>query len=288
MRPRPAPRARTDPQPRRRPRRARQRRRLRTRQRPRAATAGEPAAAQQGHHRAPTAAGRHHDRRRRLAALPDLGTVRSAGRRRSTDLAALTSGQLHRARPIHRHRGPHGRRRAADLGALGYVARASGIDVDARRDHPFVDLGSQTSRWCSSSGGDVLSRFRVRVREVAVSAALVATSAARLGAAPGQAARLSRTRTGIGSWVWSRAGGARIAHRVELDPAGTLSRVKVVDPSFFNWPALPGRPGRHDRSRLPAGQQELQPVLRRQRPLRNEQGAQPPGVPLPHLGSLSG
>jgi Ni,Fe-hydrogenase III large subunit len=30
-----------------------------------------------------------------------------------------------------------------------------------------------------------------------------------------------------------------IAHRVELDANGVLRRVKVVDPSFFNWPALP-------------------------------------------------
>jgi Ni,Fe-hydrogenase III large subunit len=30
-----------------------------------------------------------------------------------------------------------------------------------------------------------------------------------------------------------------IAHRVELDPGGRLVRLKVVDPSFFNWPALP-------------------------------------------------
>ena len=30
-----------------------------------------------------------------------------------------------------------------------------------------------------------------------------------------------------------------VAHRVELAPDGTLSRAKVVDPSFFNWPALP-------------------------------------------------
>ena len=27
-------------------------------------------------------------------------------------------------------------------------------------------------------------------------------------------------------------------HRVEVDEVGTLTRVKVVDPSFFNWPAL--------------------------------------------------
>jgi Ni,Fe-hydrogenase III large subunit len=30
-----------------------------------------------------------------------------------------------------------------------------------------------------------------------------------------------------------------ITHRVELDDNDTLTRVKVVDPSFFNWPALP-------------------------------------------------
>jgi len=28
-------------------------------------------------------------------------------------------------------------------------------------------------------------------------------------------------------------------HRVELDGAGRLSRVAIVDPSFFTWPALP-------------------------------------------------
>ena len=30
-----------------------------------------------------------------------------------------------------------------------------------------------------------------------------------------------------------------IVHRVELTDDGKLSRVKIVDPSFFNWPALP-------------------------------------------------
>jgi Ni,Fe-hydrogenase III large subunit len=30
-----------------------------------------------------------------------------------------------------------------------------------------------------------------------------------------------------------------IAQRVELDGEGTLTRAKIVDPSFFNWPALP-------------------------------------------------
>ncbi|TVT18727.1 formate hydrogenase, partial [Amycolatopsis rhizosphaerae] len=30
-----------------------------------------------------------------------------------------------------------------------------------------------------------------------------------------------------------------IVHRAELDADGILTRLKIVDPSFFNWPALP-------------------------------------------------
>ncbi len=29
-----------------------------------------------------------------------------------------------------------------------------------------------------------------------------------------------------------------VVHRIEVDESGRLARVKVVDPSFFNWPAL--------------------------------------------------
>jgi len=28
-------------------------------------------------------------------------------------------------------------------------------------------------------------------------------------------------------------------HRVELDADSMIARAKIVDPSFFNWPALP-------------------------------------------------
>ncbi|WP_220448782.1 hypothetical protein [Nonomuraea mesophila] len=30
-----------------------------------------------------------------------------------------------------------------------------------------------------------------------------------------------------------------IVHRVQLGAGGGRERIKVVDPSFFNWPALP-------------------------------------------------
>ncbi len=128
---------------------------------------------------------------------------------------------------------------AAHLGALGYVARASGMRVDARSDHPFVDLGQQFTP-AVEDAGDVRARFLVRAREVEASAAIIATLVDSLDGQPVD----SRTphpadptrRAGLGV---VEAWRGTLCHRVELDQAGRLARVKVVDPSFFNWPALP-------------------------------------------------
>jgi hypothetical protein len=50
----------------------------------------------------------------------------------------------------------------------------------------------------------------------------------------------ARTPSGVGSGLGLVEGWrGTVAHRVELDDTGRLSRAKVVDPSFFNWPALP-------------------------------------------------
>jgi Ni,Fe-hydrogenase III large subunit len=86
--------------------------------------------------------------------------------------------------------------------------------------------------------GDVASRYLVRARELAVSAPLIASLSQRLRG--GTCTGAARTPSGVGSGVglvegWRRA----VAHRVELDDTRRLSRAKVVDPSFFNWPALP-------------------------------------------------
>jgi len=144
------------------------------------------------------------------------------------------------------------------LGVLGYVGRASGIDVDARRDHPSVDLGPDFSV-VTHEGGDVLARYAVRAGEVAVSAAILPhlTDLALGGSGTG---RHGDVRDSEGTAGGERAaypvpdgttGGpaaglgvveawrGTLCHRVELAPDGRLTRVKIVDPSFFNWPGLP-------------------------------------------------
>ncbi|PWI13135.1 formate hydrogenase [Streptomyces sp. Act143] len=128
---------------------------------------------------------------------------------------------------------------AREIGCLGYVARASGIADDARIAHPFTDHGTRLTGSVHDSG-DVLARFLVRAEEIDVSLALVAQFSEELRA---PAAVLAPTpapgtgpRTGVGLVEGWRG---TIATRVELAPDGTLARVKPVDPSFFNWPALP-------------------------------------------------
>ena len=129
---------------------------------------------------------------------------------------------------------------ARQLGALGYVARASGVDIDARRDHPFVDRrtpGSACRRrdratswpasWCAP-------RRSPSRRPWSPSLAGLPARRRRSTAGPGRAGRAGGPGAGVVE-AWR----GTLCHRVELDADGRLARVKVVDPSFFNWPALP-------------------------------------------------
>ncbi|WP_328935107.1 MULTISPECIES: NADH-quinone oxidoreductase subunit C [unclassified Streptomyces] len=127
---------------------------------------------------------------------------------------------------------------ARDIGCLGYVARASGLNQDARIAHPFAPHGHPVNVPVHTSG-DVLARFLVRAEEIDASLALIrelrdcVATGPVLGPAPAAGAG---PRSGVGLVEGWRG---TIATRVELAADGTLKRVKPVDPSFFNWPALP-------------------------------------------------
>ncbi|WP_369394319.1 NADH-quinone oxidoreductase subunit C [Streptomyces sp. CG1] len=128
---------------------------------------------------------------------------------------------------------------AREIGCLGYAARASGLAHDARVAHPFTDRGMRPGIPVHTSG-DVLARFLVRAEEIDTSLALIdhlaeGLTAPRAVVGPPPAPS-TRPRSGVGLVEGWRG---TIATRVELAADGTLTRVKPVDPSFFNWPALP-------------------------------------------------
>jgi len=125
---------------------------------------------------------------------------------------------------------------AHDLGALGPVARASGIDVDARRSHPFL-LDTAGVAAATETAGDVMARFMVRTEEISHSIdllnRLIPQASPGLFFGPHSPARDPVSGVGlVEGWRGT------IAHRVEISN-GIVTRLKIVDPSFMTWPALP-------------------------------------------------
>ncbi|EFG77561.1 respiratory-chain NADH dehydrogenase, 30 Kd subunit [Mycobacterium parascrofulaceum ATCC BAA-614] len=168
-----------------------------------------------------------------VRALPDVAALQSV----AADLAEITELTLRNTVVYDRFAGTAVLHEddARALGCLGYVARASGVRTDARLEHPTTALPVTEVR---AAAGDVLARYTLRRDEFAASTELVRhltelhygpTEYAETMPAPGAA------RSGIGIVEGWRG---TIVHRVEID-AGRISRAKIVDPSWFNWPALP-------------------------------------------------
>ncbi len=59
--------------------------------------------------------------------------------------------------------GPLSQDAARSLGVVGPPARASGLRIDARIDHPYAAYDEIVPRICVETGGDTWSRVLVRV-----------------------------------------------------------------------------------------------------------------------------
>jgi len=125
---------------------------------------------------------------------------------------------------------------ARELGAVGVVARSSGVRMDVRRDHPYGHYRNITVETPHSQHGDVLARARIRIDEARVSARLIADTLNELAAgmirtqAPhdGSAEGVSAVESPRGEllyWIRIRE--------------GRIERCHIKSPSFQNWPCLP-------------------------------------------------
>jgi Ni,Fe-hydrogenase III large subunit/Ni,Fe-hydrogenase III component G len=127
---------------------------------------------------------------------------------------------------------------ARDLGVVGIAARASGLDLDLRRDLPHDAYSGLHFEVPVEDGGDVRARLMVRAREVEQSLRILRQVLPGLpegnvlgrlpDTLPGNAAALG----------WAEGWRGECLHWVATDEKGRLARVKVTDPSFKNWPAL--------------------------------------------------
>ena len=129
------------------------------------------------------------------------------------------------------------REHAQAFGVVGVVARASGIDADARRDHRFAAYDELELEVQVLASGDVKARFLVRAAEIKQAARLVRQIWLALPSGS-VAVEATVTEPGVPAFGVVEGWRGRIVHWLMTAADGTLERVKIVDPSFFNWPAL--------------------------------------------------
>jgi Ni,Fe-hydrogenase III large subunit/Ni,Fe-hydrogenase III component G len=127
--------------------------------------------------------------------------------------------------------------KACDLGIVGVGGRASGVDRDVRRDHPYAAYDSVSFRVPVYREGDVLRRMQVRADEVRESVGIIRAIEPGLRSGPHRVALppLPPDRCALSAVEGWRG---EIFHWIRTGPGNCLERCKVKDPSLNNWPAL--------------------------------------------------
>ncbi len=130
-------------------------------------------------------------------------------------------------------------RDALALGVTGVAARASGIDRDARRDHPHAAYAGEEVAVATEADGDVHARLNVRAAEARESMRLIR---ALLGSVPSGPICAPMPEVlppwGIGLASIESPRGAAI-HWLRSDRAGRIDRYHLRSASYANWPAVP-------------------------------------------------
>jgi len=127
--------------------------------------------------------------------------------------------------------------KARDLGIVGVAGRASGVDLDVRRDHPYACYAQYDMQTPVYEAGDVWHRVQVRIDQVRASLkVLLAAASEEDRGEPFIPVR----RIPAGSCALGAVEGWRgeILHWVRIGEDECLERCKIKDPSLSNWPAL--------------------------------------------------
>jgi Ni,Fe-hydrogenase III large subunit len=123
------------------------------------------------------------------------------------------------------------------LGIVGVGGRASGVDLDVRRDHPYEAYRRLPFRVPVYQAGDVRHRMQVRIDEVGQSIQMIRAAAARLPDGPHRAPvqPIPPDRCALSAVEGWRG---EILYWIRTGDGSRLERCKVKDPSINNWPAI--------------------------------------------------
>jgi len=126
---------------------------------------------------------------------------------------------------------------AIAFGAVGPLARASGLDMDLRRDNPYLAYDRLKFTVPVQQAGDVLARVVVRALEMLESCTIV--EQAIEGMPPGALHTGDIYSVPAGeAIVRSEAPRGEVFYYVESDGSDTVARLKIRTPTFLNIPTV--------------------------------------------------
>jgi Ni,Fe-hydrogenase III large subunit len=129
------------------------------------------------------------------------------------------------------------REEAIRMGALGPVARASGVVGDLRKLASYAAYDELEFDVPVESGGDVAARIVVRALEMLESCRLVEQALARMPVGPIHCGDFPAVPTGF-AVARVEAPRGEVLYYVESDGSDTPTRVKIRTPSFMNIPTV--------------------------------------------------
>jgi NADH-quinone oxidoreductase subunit D len=128
------------------------------------------------------------------------------------------------------------REAAIDYSALGPTARASGIDIDVRRDHPYASYDRIKWNVITQNEGDVFAKAVVRVLEMYESIRIIRQCLDKMPQGPIDAnVKEIPPGEGIGHCEAPRG---ECFHYVKSDGTNSPVRHKVRAPTYMNFPTF--------------------------------------------------
>jgi Ni,Fe-hydrogenase III large subunit len=121
---------------------------------------------------------------------------------------------------------------------VGPTARGSGIDIDARRDHPFAAYDEVEFEVCVEQGGDIWARTLVRIRETIESIRILRQLLDKMPGGPviAEFDEIPSYRAGVSSVEAPRG---EVHHYVMTGPDNRPYRWRVRAPSYNNLQVIP-------------------------------------------------
>jgi Ni,Fe-hydrogenase III large subunit len=147
---------------------------------------------------------------------------------------------------------------AIRYGAVGPVARASGVDIDLRRDNPYLAYDEVKFTVPVQTEGDVLARVVVRALEMVESCNIIEQGLAQMPAGSLHGDDIYSVPAGE-AVTRIEAPRGEVFYYVESDGSDIPTRVKVRTPTFANIPTVMAMLKRNEFADMPLIQAALDP-----------------------------